>query len=363
MGVGAGTAPTLSVVITCFNYEAFVADAIESVLQSTVAPLQLIVVDDGSTDGSAAVARRFDHVEVIGKPNGGMASALNAGAAAAVGDVLVLLDADDLVDPDRLGWVQGAFANDHVAVAWHPLRIVTLDGRERGTLPHEPLPHGDLVPAILRDGMPPFAVTSGIAVRRAAFDRVGPIPEDRFRGAAEGYLVRTLPFVGDVAATNRPLGSYRSHSASASRVLTVVEPEPVAAKLRRHLEVADQEHALLATAARQAGHNLTVARLRGLDPVYLRDQRLYARLSASSRRTAWRTMRELDVDPPRRLRVRRGLDAVAAACYVTLPARVAMAAYVVRGDHQLVGVLRLVARSYWTMRRLAAGVRERLGLR
>ena len=351
---------TLSVVIPCYNYEAFLAPAIESMLANSRPPDEIIVVDDGSRDASAEVALRYPQVRLVQKTNGGMASALNAGAAAATGDVLVLLDADDLADPGRIEWIERAFAGSDVCMAWHPLRIVTLDSGYRGTLPDVPLPAGDLIPGILARGLTAFAVTSGIAVRRSAFDAVGPIPEDDFRAAAESYLVRTLPFIGRVVACDEPLGTYRSHGGSDSRALPRIDRESTVAKLSRQIEAAANEHQLLSTSAERAGHAFPVARVRGLDPVYLAYVRLHARLAGQSRRSAWRDLRTLPVDVPRRLTHRRVWMFISAGWFVLMPRTVAMAVYAIRGDHELNGLLRQLARFYWLQRSARSGIVGRL---
>jgi glycosyltransferase involved in cell wall biosynthesis len=95
--------PLLSVVIPCYNTERYVADAIGTVLDQRVCPLEIIVVDDGSTDGSAAVVRRFaPQVRYICQANGGISRARNRGAELARGTLLAFLDADDLWTPESL---------------------------------------------------------------------------------------------------------------------------------------------------------------------------------------------------------------------------------------------------------------------
>ena len=77
------SAPLVSVVIPVFNGERFLAAAIQSVLDQTHRPLELIVVDDGSSDGSATVARSFEGVRVIEQEHAGPGAARNRGVAAA----------------------------------------------------------------------------------------------------------------------------------------------------------------------------------------------------------------------------------------------------------------------------------------
>ena len=106
---------TASVVISCFNYERFVGAAIESALAQTRAPLEVIVVDDGSADGSRDVIAGYGtRVKPIFKAHAGMGSALNAGCAAARGDVVFLLDADDLLFPDAIETVLGQWRDGTV---------------------------------------------------------------------------------------------------------------------------------------------------------------------------------------------------------------------------------------------------------
>lgn len=96
--------PRFSVVIPAFNAAATLARAIESVLAQSWAAHEIIVVDDGSGDATAAIARGFgERVRLIQQANGGVSVARNTGAAAASGDWLAFLDADDWYAPDRIG--------------------------------------------------------------------------------------------------------------------------------------------------------------------------------------------------------------------------------------------------------------------
>jgi len=94
--------PRFSVVIPAYNAAATLARAIESVRAQSWPAHEIIVVDDGSTDATAEVAGRFDGVRLIRQKNSGVSVARNAGAAAATGDWLAFLDADDWYAPDRI---------------------------------------------------------------------------------------------------------------------------------------------------------------------------------------------------------------------------------------------------------------------
>lgn len=102
--------PCVSVVIIAFNAEAFLAEAIDSVLFQSFSDYELIVVDDGSADGTAAIAEEYrgwrpDLVRVVRHPDGrnhGMSAARNLGLECARGEFIAFLDADDVWTPDKL---------------------------------------------------------------------------------------------------------------------------------------------------------------------------------------------------------------------------------------------------------------------
>jgi glycosyltransferase involved in cell wall biosynthesis len=92
-----GPAPLISVIIPCYNAEAYLAEAIESARRQEAGPLDIVVIDDGSTDGSAGVARRFgEAVRYEYQANAGISAARNRGVERAGGRYLAFLDADDV---------------------------------------------------------------------------------------------------------------------------------------------------------------------------------------------------------------------------------------------------------------------------
>jgi Glycosyl transferase family 2 len=205
---------TASVVIPCFNYARFVGDAIDSALRQSRPPLEIIVVDDGSGDESRDVIRAYgQRVRPVFKENGGMASAINAGCRVARGDVIFLLDADDLLHSDAVETVLAQWRSGTV-MTQSRLAMADAEGRRvDGTTPpwEVPLPEGDVRAAMLANGSYSVTLTSGLALHREALLAVLPIPEDAFRGAADGYLVRAMPFQGLIQAVDRPLALYRRH--------------------------------------------------------------------------------------------------------------------------------------------------------
>lgn len=94
--------PLVSVIVPVYNGERFLACALDSVVAQEHRPIDLIVVNDGSRDGSEAIARSYTEVRLIRQPNQGVAAARNAGIAAARGDFIAFLDQDDCWTKDKL---------------------------------------------------------------------------------------------------------------------------------------------------------------------------------------------------------------------------------------------------------------------
>jgi glycosyltransferase involved in cell wall biosynthesis len=99
------TPPLVSIIIPCYNAERWLAATLESALRQTWPAVEIIVINDGSADGSLARARQFEArgVRVIDQPNRGASAARNHGLRLARGDFIQFLDADDLVSPEKIG--------------------------------------------------------------------------------------------------------------------------------------------------------------------------------------------------------------------------------------------------------------------
>jgi glycosyltransferase involved in cell wall biosynthesis len=216
-----GAEPRVDVVINNYNYAHYLGAAIDSVRAQDHPELRLIVVDDGSSDDSRALieARRAEIDEVVLKPNGGQASAINAGLERCRGDVVVFLDADDLLLPHAVSRLAAAFAADPgLAKVQARMEVIDGDGRRSGVLkppPHLPMPSGELRQAELAY---PFDLTwlptSANAFRVEALRRLGPLPEERFRICADYYLVHLTPLLGRVASLPDVCSLYRVHGAN-----------------------------------------------------------------------------------------------------------------------------------------------------
>ncbi|MDX2028149.1 MAG: glycosyltransferase family A protein [Alphaproteobacteria bacterium] len=97
--------PLISVIIAVHNGETYMAEAIDSVLQQSWPSLELIIIDDGSTDGSARIAQSYgDRLVYCYQPNAGLGAARNAGIARARGNYIAFVDSDDLWPSQKLEW-------------------------------------------------------------------------------------------------------------------------------------------------------------------------------------------------------------------------------------------------------------------
>lgn len=205
--------PRASVIITNYNTAGFVGAAIDSALAQTNAAVEVVVVDDGSTDASRAVLEAFgDRVRLVFQANGGQAAAINAGVAASRGAILCFLDSDDWWEPGKVAQVVQAFDADPGAVlVYHRMRAFRQGEGPCGRSFPRSLCRGDLTGMMARSaGWWPFPMTSSVAVRRSAWNRIGPIPE-AFRISADAWLVGIYPYFGRVGALPGTLGWYRLH--------------------------------------------------------------------------------------------------------------------------------------------------------
>jgi glycosyltransferase involved in cell wall biosynthesis len=207
----------ISIVICNYNYEAFVDAAIRSAIEQDHPDVEVVVVDDGSTDGSRAVIERWGGaVRRIFKANGGQVSAYNAGFAEATGDVVIFLDSDDVLDRGACRRIELAFTPDVVKVHYR-LRLIDASGAPvSGVIPSR-LAEGDLADRLIEQAeLYDSAPGSGNAYRTSALARLMPIVEDAHdRHGADFFTIYAISLLGRVAAAGQaPLGSYRVHRSS-----------------------------------------------------------------------------------------------------------------------------------------------------
>lgn len=209
----------VSVLINNYNYGQFVSDAISSALRQSHNNLEVIVVDDGSTDNSVQVISELQllqqEIRLIRKENGGQASAMNAGYAASSGDYVIFLDSDDVLDANAVEEALASFCDDTAFVQFF-LRTIDRHGMITGLHPFcHVVEHGQVFRQVLTSGNFRFMPTSGNLFRREALAPVFPLPEDNWRICADSFLVTAAAAWGRVVTKAQILGSYRTHGANA----------------------------------------------------------------------------------------------------------------------------------------------------
>ena len=290
--------PAISIIMPAYNVEPYVGDAIRSALAQTFTDFELIVVDDGSKDGTAAVvkdlARQDARIQLVQQPNRGLAGARNSALRASRGDFFALLDSDDLWEP--------SFLEEQLAIlhAHREVDIVTGNGWYLGGAKHgqaaRPWPDSRPAPdlaSIIGDEWSVFIMS---VFRRHVYTTIGPFDESMRSNEDYDFWLRAAVAAFTFARNPRPLGHYRvrndSLSASDVRMLRGIlhvytklrpviadrplemailqrqiarfESELLVAEARLALEIADFEAArehLGALHARRGGATLVFARL------------------------------------------------------------------------------------------------------
>lgn len=164
--------PRVSVVMSVFNGEPYLREAVDSIANQTFADFEFIIVDDGSTDGTADILKSYDdpRIQVIDQENRGLTASLNQAAGLANGRLIARMDADDISEPTRLEkQVMFMKANRDVGLVgtWY----FEIDGQNRKRAEKEfPVADYDLRKTMIRYN--PFCHGS-VMFRKALFDKVG----------------------------------------------------------------------------------------------------------------------------------------------------------------------------------------------
>lgn len=159
---------SVSIITPCYNGARFLAKTIESALNQSRPPLEILVVDDGSTDESAAIAKRFGPpVRVLSQPNQGESLARNHGLREAQGSHVLFLDADDLLAPESLERLVAAVGNGTRGVALMRCAWFTTDSSELH--PRDPVQAKSFYPSIIESNFgPPHCWLTPISLIREA---------------------------------------------------------------------------------------------------------------------------------------------------------------------------------------------------
>ena len=206
----------VSVIVPAYNQGRYLGDAIRSALAQTYRDLEVLVVDDGSTDDTRAVTRSFadPRVRYIHQANRGLSAARNTGIREASGEFLTFLDSDDQFLPEKLDLLLAAFdRNPALGFAAGEAVLIDEHGELMGEVFDRPLP-ADPSELLLAN---PLHVGS-VLLRRSWQDRVGPFDES-LRSYEDWDMWLRLARAGcPMAWVARPVSRYRFHGAQMTRI-------------------------------------------------------------------------------------------------------------------------------------------------
>jgi glycosyltransferase involved in cell wall biosynthesis len=188
--------PLVSILINNYNYGRFLDDAVSSALFQSYDNIEVIVVDDGSTDDSAEVLKKYDgKIKTIFKENGGQASAFNAGFAASSGEIICFLDADDAYSPEKIECIVEVLTEDGLEYCFDA--VVHTDAELKPKYPNLKRSKNIYITdfrAQMRSGslrrslIIPIPATSGLSFRRSVLERLLPLPESESCSMCENYM-------------------------------------------------------------------------------------------------------------------------------------------------------------------------------
>ena len=194
--------PLVSVIIPVYNCERYLSQAIESVLAQKYRPLELVIVDDGSTDNTAQVAAAFsDHIHYIYQPNQGAPAARNTGFKIASGDIIAFLDADDLWTENKLELQVPRLVKNHsVDIVLGYIERLNLTG------------YRDNIPQFEEFEEPQINLSLATGIfRRSVFDRVGLFDEKLYHCDDWDWFMRARELGISIAIYPELTLLYRRH--------------------------------------------------------------------------------------------------------------------------------------------------------
>lgn len=212
--------PLVSIIINNYNYAQYLGIAIESALEQTYLNIEVVVVDDGSSDNSKEIIQKYgDKIVPIFKPNGGQNSAGNAGFAASKGDIICFLDADDIFYPTKVekmvSFMTPQLEQNFYVMAYHQLDVINTDGHKLDRI--EPRTIDDTLPPNLYTYAQKYkflpyvsSPTSGLCVSRPLADKIFPLPDDA-NYALDDFIARPASLIGEIHSLKTSLGGYRLH--------------------------------------------------------------------------------------------------------------------------------------------------------
>lgn len=251
-----------SIVITNYNYGRFLADCIDSALGQTVNEVEVIIVDDGSTDESHEILKAYSETcQIVFQEQAGQAAAMKAGFQLCRGEYVLFLDADDLLYPNAMSVVRESIGTDLVAKVHFAMDVINRGGEVIGQLPepNQRLSSGDLTDELLATGTYVFTPCSGNVYARSVLERIMPEWDtESYRICADLYLLVRCIRYGEVYSVEEPLGAYRLHGDNAHGTTSILEFDRE--RLKRRIDALENKLALLREESNFHGESVTKAR-------------------------------------------------------------------------------------------------------
>ena len=208
-------APVVSVIIPAFNAEDYIVAAIESVVTQSMSQLEVIVIDDGSTDGTADKARSINDLRIryMWQENCTQAVARNRGIELSKGEFIAFLDADDMWHPEKLKRQIELFDNENVGVTYTGAKYMDHDGNLKGRVPHV-FARGFVLPELTKKN---FISCSSVMVRRSILTKNNLQFRIGRQGAEDFDLWLRLALVTEFDYLKECLLLYRHHPQNISK--------------------------------------------------------------------------------------------------------------------------------------------------
>lgn len=209
--------PLVTALINTYNYGRFLPFAINSVLSQTYQNIEILVVDDGSTDHTPQVLAQYgDKVRVIRTENGGQGHTFNVGIPQARGELIMLLDADDTWLPTKVErMVELAAENPKAAMLYHRFHNVDKNGKELGVPQPFTLTSGDYRAKYLRSGGTWWSpITSVLVLRPDHVKKALPIPTYAVREGADTLITDFCAVSSEIASHPEALTHRRLHGSN-----------------------------------------------------------------------------------------------------------------------------------------------------
>jgi glycosyltransferase involved in cell wall biosynthesis len=209
--------PLLSIIVTNYNYARFLRDAIDSALAVAYVEKEVIVVDDGSTDGSQEIIASYGNriIAILMEKNEGQATAANLGFSRSKGQLIHFLDSDDMDLPELMEYVLPSI-DGSVAKVQYPMLIVDANNKPAGSM--YPNFTAKMTPNMAaaefkRTGFYECSPTSGNVYTRWFLEKIFPIPE-KIAAGFDCFVNMAAPHLGRIVSLTRPLVSYRIHGSN-----------------------------------------------------------------------------------------------------------------------------------------------------